>query len=104
MGAVSVQYLTANGLRFAFLEEGQGPLVLLIHGFPDTAHTWDDLRPRIAERGYRVVSPWTRGYHPTGIPPDDADGLTLGLDVVAWIDRLSDDGTAIVVGHDWGAA
>jgi len=94
----------ANGLRFAYLAEGEGPLVLLLHGFPDTAHSWDHARPRIAAAGYRAVSPWTRGYHPTEIPLRDADGRTLGEDVAALIDALSDDGRAIVIGHDWGAS
>ena len=57
-------FVDANGLRFAYLEEGSGPLVLLLHGFPDTAHTWDELRPRIAAKGYRAVSPFMRGYSP----------------------------------------
>lgn len=50
----------ANGLRFAYLEEGRGPLVLLLHGFPDTAHTWDRTRPALAQAGFRAVSPFMR--------------------------------------------
>ena len=64
----------ANGIRFAYLEEGEGPLVLLLHGFPDTARSWDFLRPKLAEKGYRAVSPWLRGYAPTEIPMRDTDG------------------------------
>jgi pimeloyl-ACP methyl ester carboxylesterase len=66
-----VRYVEANGLRFAFLEQGAGPLVLLVHGFPDTAHTWDDVRPLIAAKGYRAVSPFIRGYFPTALPATD---------------------------------
>jgi pimeloyl-ACP methyl ester carboxylesterase len=51
--ADAIHFVDANGLQFAYLEEGSGPLVLMLHGFPDTAHTWDDLRPRIAAKGYR---------------------------------------------------
>ena len=51
--ADAIHFVDANGLKFAYLEEGSGPLVLMLHGFPDTAHTWDDLRPRIAAKGYR---------------------------------------------------
>jgi pimeloyl-ACP methyl ester carboxylesterase len=93
----------ANGLRFAYLEDGAGPLVLLLHGFPDTPHSWDDLRPRLAARGYRAVSPWLRGYAPTAVPKQDADLETLGNDVLALITALGER-TAIVIGHDWGAA
>ena len=74
-GAMSsdVRHIEANGLRFAYLEEGRGPLVLLLHGFPDTPHSWDHVRPRIAARGFRAVSPWLRGYAPTAIPARDTD-------------------------------
>jgi pimeloyl-ACP methyl ester carboxylesterase len=95
--------VTANGLRFAYLEEGAGPLVLLFHGFPDTAHTWDDLRPRLAAAGFRAVSPFLRGYAPTEIPPRDADLETLARDALGLIAALGEE-RAILVGHDWGAA
>jgi pimeloyl-ACP methyl ester carboxylesterase len=98
----AIHFVEANGLNFAYLEEGSGPLVLMLHGFPDTAHTWDDLRPRIAAKGYRAVSPFTRGYHPTGIPDRDADQETLASDPLALIEALG--GTeAVIIGHDWGA-
>jgi pimeloyl-ACP methyl ester carboxylesterase len=96
--------ITANGIDFAYLEQGQGPLVLFVHGFPDTAHTWDASMRAAAEAGFRAVAPFTRGYHPTAIPADGAyDSDTLGKDVVALIEALGAD-TAIVVGHDWGAS
>jgi pimeloyl-ACP methyl ester carboxylesterase len=82
--------IDANGIRFAYLAEGEGPLVVLLHGFPDTAHTWDDLRPRLAARGYRAVSPFMRGYHPTEVPPRDADAETLARDVLALIDAFGE--------------
>jgi pimeloyl-ACP methyl ester carboxylesterase len=97
------RYVEANGLRFAYLEDGSGPLVLLLHGFPDTAHSWNHARARIAAKGYRAVSPWLRGYTPTAIPPRDADLETLARDVLALIAALGES-SAIVVGHDWGAA
>jgi pimeloyl-ACP methyl ester carboxylesterase len=100
--ADAIHYVDANGLRFAYLEEGSGPLVLMLHGFPDTAHTWDDLRPRIAAAGYRAVSPFMRGYHPTAIPDRDADQETLAHDPLALIEALGAD-DAIVIGHDFGA-
>ncbi|MBL9017457.1 MAG: alpha/beta hydrolase [Myxococcales bacterium] len=95
--------VTANGLDFAYLEQGSGPLVLFVHGFPDTAHTWDGAMRAAAAAGFRAVAPFTRGYHPTAIPSDGAyDTDTLGRDVVALIEALGED-RAIVVGHDWGA-
>ncbi len=100
--AEPIRFVEANGLEFAYLEDGSGPLVLMLHGFPDTAHTWDDLRPRIAAKGYRAVSPYTRGYHPTAIPDRDADQETLARDILALIEALGAD-RAIVIGHDWGA-
>jgi len=103
MPSDAIHHVEANGLRFAYLEEGAGPLVLLLHGFPDTPRSWDDIRPKIAAKGYRVVAPWTRGYAPTAIPERDADLETLGRDVIALIEALGER-AAIVIGHDWGAA
>ena len=101
--ADELHFVDANGLRFAYLEEGTGPLVLMLHGFPDTPHTWDDLRSRIAAKGYRAVSPFMRGYHPTAIPDRDADQETLARDALALVDALGAS-EAIVIGHDWGAS
>lgn len=101
--AGSTGFVEANGLTFAYLEQGSGPLVLLLHGFPDTAHTWDDLRSRIADRGYRAVSPFMRGYHPTAVPSADASQETLAHDVLALISALGVS-AAVVIGHDWGAS
>lgn len=101
--ADGIQFVEANGLRFAYLEEGSGPLVLLLHGFPDTAHTWDDLRPRLAAKGYRAISPFMRGYHPTEVPDRDPDQETLARDPLALIEALGAQ-DAIVIGHDWGAS
>ncbi len=63
--------------------------MLMLHGFPDTAHTWDHLRPLIAARGYRAVSPFMRGgYHPTAVPAADPGQETLARDVLALISAL----------------
>ncbi len=98
------RFVDANGLRFAYFEEGEGPLVLLVHGFPDTAHSWDLARPQLARAGYRAVSPFTRGYAPTEIPKtEDFGAETLGRDVLALIEALGES-KAVVVGHDWGAS
>jgi pimeloyl-ACP methyl ester carboxylesterase len=101
--ASGLRRVEANGVRFALIEEGKGPLVLLLHGFPDTAHTWDKLRPELARAGYRAVSPFMRGYAPSSIPQGGFDTGTLGRDVLALIEALGEK-RAIVIGHDWGAA
>jgi pimeloyl-ACP methyl ester carboxylesterase len=99
-----IQRIDANGVSFAYLEEGSGPLVLLVHGFPDTPQTWDAARPALAKAGYRAVTPWTRGYAPTAIPADGKyDVDTLGADILGLIAALGEK-SAIVVGHDFGAA
>ena len=63
----SVQRVRANGIDFAYLEQGEGPLVLLLHGFPDNARTWSHQMPRLAAAGFRVVAPFLRGYPPTEV-------------------------------------
>lgn len=101
---VGVQFVEANGQTFGYFAEGSGPLVILLHGFPDTPHTFDALRPALAAAGFRAVSPFMRGYAPSSIPGDDAfDAETLGNDVLALIDALGEP-RAFVVGHDWGAS
>jgi pimeloyl-ACP methyl ester carboxylesterase len=99
-----LHHVQANGLRFAYFEEGSGPLVLLLHGFPDTPHTWDAVRPALAAAGFRAVTPFMRGYVPTEIPAGEAYGSdTLGQDALALMAALGED-KAVVVGHDWGAS
>ena len=104
MTSPTIQHIQANGLRFAYFEEGAGPLVLLLHGFPDTPHTWDAVRPALAAAGYRAVTPFMRGYAPTEVPRDGAyDADTLGRDAIALIEALGEE-RAFLVGHDWGAS
>lgn len=94
----------ANGVRFSALGAGEGPLVLLAHGFPDTAHTWDRAIGALANAGFRAVAPFMRGYFPTEIPPDGRyDTETLGSDLLAIATALGERSFAIV-GHDWGAS
>jgi len=94
----------ANGLRFTFLEDGEGPLVLLLHGFPDDARTWSHQIEGLAAAGFHAVAPYTRGYPPTEVPAGGFfDVATLATDAAALI-RGYGGGPAVVVGHDWGAA
>jgi pimeloyl-ACP methyl ester carboxylesterase len=100
-----MNHIHANGLEFAYLEEGEGPLVLLLHGFPDTAYSWSHQVPALAEAGYRTVAPYLRGYPPSEIPRDGFyDKGTLVADIAALIRALSGDAQAYLVGQDWGAS
>ena len=96
--------VSANGVDFALLECGEGPLALCLHGFPDSAHTWRHLLPRLADAGYRAVAPFMRGYAPTSVP-DDGRYQTgvLGQDAIALHDVLGGDADSVIIGHDWGA-
>jgi len=101
--ASDIKFVDANGIHFAYLEEGTGPLVLLFHGYPETARSWATVQHRLAAAGYRVVAPYSRGYPPSGFAADGNYSVaTLGQDVVALIDALGEK-QAIAVGHDWGA-
>jgi len=96
--------VTANGVTFACLTMGEGPLALCLHGFPDTATSWRYLLPALADAGYRAVAPWMRGYAPTAVPADGAYQTgALATDAVALHDALGGDGDAVIIGHDWGA-
>jgi len=97
------RFVTANNLRFAYLERGQGPLVLMLHGFPDNALTYLPQMEALAGAGYWVVAPYLRGYTPTEIPSQGAcDPVTLAQDVEGLIAALNPGGKAYVVGMDWG--
>jgi pimeloyl-ACP methyl ester carboxylesterase len=97
--------IEANGLRFSYVEEGDGPLVLLLHGFPDNALSWDRIMPPLAGAGYRAVAPYTRGYSPSEAPADGRyDPAARADDVAGLIDTLGGGEPAFVVGHDWGAS
>jgi pimeloyl-ACP methyl ester carboxylesterase len=79
-----------------------GPLVVALHGFPDTAWTWRHLGPHLAERGHRVAAPFLRGYAPSGL----ADSYHVGAlmaDAAALHAELGGDERTVLVGHDWGA-
>ena len=97
------QMIEADGMRFGYHSLGRGPLVLMLHGFPDTARAWEPTMAPIAAAGYTVVAPYLRGYAPSEIPAADTTTDTLGHDVITLIDAFEAD-TAVVVGHDWGAA
>jgi pimeloyl-ACP methyl ester carboxylesterase len=103
---MDVQRVTANGIDFAYLSDGpsDGPLALCLHGFPDTAHQWRHLLPRLGDAGYHAVAPFMRGYAPTSLPADGRyDTGTLALDACALHQALGGTGDAVLIGHDWGA-
>jgi pimeloyl-ACP methyl ester carboxylesterase len=92
------------GVTVAFHECGEGPLALCLHGFPDSAWTYQHLLPVLAEAGYRAVAPFQRGYAPTGLAADGRYHPALyASDAVALHEALGGDGEAALVGHDWGA-
>ena len=92
----------ANGLRFYYLEMGEGPLALCLHGFPDSPWTYRYLLPELAEAGYRAVAPFNRGFAPTGVPADryHVHTSTMAADAVALHEALGGDGDAVLIAHD----
>jgi pimeloyl-ACP methyl ester carboxylesterase len=93
----------ANGIDFHYVELGDGPLVLCLHGFPDNALTYSYLLPVLAGAGFRGVAPFMRGYAPTGKPQDERyQSVLLAQDAAALIPALGAE-KAFIVGHDWGA-
>lgn len=98
-----VQSVEVRSLNIAYLEKGSGPLVLCLHGYPDTAYSWIQTLHFLAERGFRAVAPFMRGYYPSDIPSDgDYSVQEMARDALALIDALGAE-NAIIIGHDWGA-
>lgn len=97
--------LQANGLTFAAHTRGEGErLALVLHGFPDDAGSMLPLCERLAAHGYTAVAPYLRGYAPTHLAPDGRYGAdALAGDVLGLIEALGRR-SAMVIGHDWGAA
>jgi len=93
----------ANGCRFHVAEVGEGPLVLLLHGFPQFWWSWRDQLESLASQGFRAVAVDLRGYGGSDKPPRGYDLFTLSADVVGLVRALGEQ-TATVVGHDWGGA
>jgi pimeloyl-ACP methyl ester carboxylesterase len=96
--------IAANGIRMRLLEAGEGPLVLLCHGFPELAYSWRHQIPTLAEAGYRVAAPDMRGYGGTGAPADQNEYSLchLAADMVCLVAALGEKQAAIF-GHDWGS-
>jgi pimeloyl-ACP methyl ester carboxylesterase len=96
--------IETNGIRVHLAEQGEGPLVLLCHGFPESWYSWRHQLPALAEAGFHAVAPDMRGYGQTD-RPDAIDQYTLLHligDVVGLLDAL-DAPSAVIAGHDWGA-
>ncbi len=98
------EFTTANGLRMHYVTAGEGPLVVLLHGFPQFWYAWRHQIPALAAR-FKVVAPDLRGYGETDKPPHVSDYAvaTLAEDVSALVKVLGYE-RAHVVGHDWGGA
>jgi pimeloyl-ACP methyl ester carboxylesterase len=92
--------VTANGTRFHVASMGEGPLVLLLHGFPEFWWTWRHQLVTLAEAGYRAVAVDLRGYGGSDKPPRGYDLITAAADAAGLIRALG-EANAVVVGHDW---
>jgi pimeloyl-ACP methyl ester carboxylesterase len=99
------QFLQVNGIRMHVVSAGQGPPILLLHGFPDTHTVWRKQLGVLAQAGFRVIAPDLRGYGETDAPPHVHDYAMdqLRADVLALLDVLGISKVRLV-GHDWGAA
>ena len=101
---IESRFIEANGLTHHYLTAGQGPVVMLCHGFPELSWSWRHQIPALAAAGYRVIAPDLRGYGDTKGPADPEAYTNLHVvgDLVAMLDALGEQ-QAVIVGHDWGS-
>ncbi len=104
LAGIRHRQLDARGLRMHIAEAGTGPLVLLLHGFPECWYSWRHQLVSLAAAGFHAVAPDQRGYGRTGRPESAGAYSILHLtgDVIALMDALGEE-SAVVAGHDWGA-
>ena len=93
--------VSANGTRFHIAESGDGPLVLMLHGFPQFWWTWREQLSSLSQAGFRAVAVDLRGYGGSDKPPRGYDLVTAASDAAGLIRSLG-EANAVVVGHDWG--
>jgi len=104
MTEISHRTIQTNGINMHVAEAGSGPLVLLVHGFPESWYSWRHQLPALAAAGYHAVAPDVRGYGRTDAPqPIEAYSMrNMVADMAGVLDALGAE-TAVIVGHDWGA-
>ena len=104
MTDINHRMIEANNVNLHIAEAGDGPLVVLCHGFPESWYSWRHQIPALAEAGFRVVAPDQRGYGTSDAPEDIAAYSILHLtgDIVGLVRALGEE-QAVVVGHDWGS-
>ena len=105
MGGTTQRTVECNGIRLNIAERGEGPLVLLVHGFPETWYSWRHQIAALADAGFHVVAPDLRGFGMSEAPQaiDQYTILHLVGDMVGILDALG-TASAVIVGHDWGAS
>ena len=96
--------IAVNGVELNVIDEGEGPPVILAHGFPELAYSWRHQIRALVAAGYRVLAPDQRGYGGSSRPVaiEDYDITSLTGDLVAILDDVGAD-QAVFVGHDWGS-
>src|ERR1700674_4037850 len=104
MSEVTHRFVQTNGIRMHVAEQGTGPLVVLLHGFPESWYSWRHQLQALADAGFHAVAPDQRGYGQTDKPADVSKYTQLHLigDVIGILDTLGES-QAVVMGHDWGA-
>jgi pimeloyl-ACP methyl ester carboxylesterase len=100
----SSRTIAVNGIEMFLLEEGEGPLVVLCHGWPELSYSWRHQIPALAAAGFHVVAPDMRGFGRTSAPAEiEAYSIFHNVgDMVALVAALGET-QAVIVGHDWGA-
>jgi pimeloyl-ACP methyl ester carboxylesterase len=102
--SIEHRFIQVNGIKMHIAEQGEGPLIVLAHGWPELWYSWRHVLPALASAGYHVVAPDMRGYGETDAPPNIPDYTHLQFvgDLVGLVHALGYE-EAVIAGHDLGA-
>src|SRR5262244_2399534 len=104
MSALQHRFVETNGIKMHYVAQGNGPVVIMCHGWPESWYSWRHQIPALAAAGFRAIAPDMRGYGQSDAPQavDSYNVLTISGDIVGLVNSLAAT-DVVIAGHDWGS-